>query len=284
MKASVIALLHGPDQPGIVAKVATWIHQRGGNVLHADQHLDRQENVFFQRVEWEPDADRNPREESDEFISFVERELTMQVRIALSEDRPKVAIMVSKADHCFHDLVLRVRAGEWNAEFVGVLSNHQELQSVSESYGLPFVYLPINQENKLEVEERQISWLREQGVELVILARYMQILSSEFLKQISCPVINIHHSFLPSFAGAKPYHQAYQRGVKLIGATAHYVTEDLDEGPIIEQDVARVSHRHGPRDLVEKGRDLEKLVLATAVRRHLQNRVLDYQNKTVVFD
>ena len=280
----MIALLHGPDQPGIVAKVATWIHQRGGNVLHADQHLDRQENVFFQRVEWEPDADLNPREESDEFISFVERELTMQVRIALSEDRPKVAIMVSKADHCFHDLVLRVRAGEWNAEFVGVLSNHQELQSVSESYDLPFVHLPMNQENKVEVEQRQISWLREQGVELVILARYMQILSSEFLQQVSCPVINIHHSFLPSFAGAKPYHQAYQRGVKLIGATAHYVTEDLDEGPIIEQDVARVSHRHGPRDLIEKGRDLEKLVLATAVRRHLQNRVLDYQNKTVVFD
>ena len=284
MKPSVIALLHGPDQPGIVAKVATWIHQRGGNVLHADQHLDRQENVFFHRVEWEPDADRNPREESDEFISFVERELTMQVRIALSKDRPKVAIMVSKADHCFHDLVLRVRAGEWNAEFVGVLSNHQELQSVSESYDLPFVHLPMNQENKVEVEQRQISWLREQGVELVILARYMQILSSEFLQQVSCPVINIHHSFLPSFAGAKPYHQAYQRGVKLIGATAHYVTEDLDEGPIIEQDVARVSHRHGPRDLIEKGRDLEKLVLATAVRRHLQNRVLDYQNKTVVFD
>ena len=284
MKPSVIALLHGPDHPGIVAKVATWIHQRGGNVLHADQHLDRQENVFFQRVEWEPDADRNPREESDEFISFVERELTMQVRIALSEDRPKVAIMVSKADHCFHDLVLRVRAGEWNAEFVGVLSNHQELQSVSESYDLPFVHIPVNQQNKVEVEQRQISWLREQGVELVILARYMQILSSEFLQQVSCPVINIHHSFLPSFAGAKPYHQAYQRGVKLIGATAHYVTEDLDEGPIIEQDVARVSHRHGPRDLIEKGRDLEKLVLATAVRRHLQNRVLDYQNKTVVFD
>lgn len=284
MKPSVIALLHGPDQPGIVAKVATWIHQRGGNVLHADQHLDRQENVFFQRVEWEPDADRNLQEESDEFISFVERELTMQVRIALSEDRPKVAIMVSKADHCFHDLVLLVRAGEWNAEFVGVLSNHQELQSVSESYGLPFVHIPVNQQNKVEVEQRQISWLREQGVELVILARYMQILSSEFLQQVSCPVINIHHSFLPSFAGAKPYHQAYQRGVKLIGATAHYVTEDLDEGPIIEQDVARVSHRHGPRELIEKGRDLEKLVLATAVRRHLQNRVLDYQNKTVVFD
>ena len=204
----------------------------------------------------------------------------MQVRIALSDDRPRVAIMVSKADHCFHDLVLRVRAGEWNAEFVGVLSNHDDLRSVSESYGLPFLHLPVSSSEKEDVERRQISWLQEQGVQLVILARYMQILSASFLQEVGCPVINIHHSFLPSFAGAKPYHQAYQRGVKLIGATAHYVTEDLDEGPIIEQDVARVSHRHGPRDLIEKGRDLEKLVLSTAIRRHLQNRVLDYQNKT----
>ena len=284
MNPSVIALLHGPDQPGIVAKVATWIHQRGGNVLHADQHLDRQENVFFQRVEWEVSPGCEPRQESDDFVSFVGDELDMQVRIGLSTDRPKVAVMVSKADHCFHDLVLRVRAGEWNADFVGVISNHDDLQSVSESYGLPFYHLPMTAGNKQEVEGKQISWLREQGVELVILARYMQILSPSFLEKVGCPVINIHHSFLPSFAGARPYHQAYQRGVKLIGATAHYVTEDLDEGPIIEQDVARVSHRHGPKDLIEKGRDLEKLVLSTAVRRHLQNRVLDYQNKTVVFD
>lgn len=284
MNPSVIALLHGPDQPGIVAKVATWIHQRGGNVLHADQHLDRQENVFFQRVEWEVSATREPKQESDDFVSFVRNELDMRVRIGLSTDRPKVAVMVSKADHCFHDLVLRVRAGEWNADFVGVLSNHDDLQSVSASYGLPFYHLPMTPGNKQDVEEKQISWLQEQGVELVILARYMQILSPSFLENVGCPVINIHHSFLPSFAGARPYHQAYQRGVKLIGATAHYVTEDLDEGPIIEQDVARVSHRHGPKDLIEKGRDLEKLVLSTAVRRHLQNRVLDYQNKTVVFD
>jgi formyltetrahydrofolate deformylase len=281
---SVIALLHGPDQPGIVAKVATWIHQCGGNVLHADQHLDRQGNVFFQRVEWEVSASREPKQESDDFVSFVRDELDMRVRIGLSTDRPKVAVMVSKADHCFHDLVLRVRAGEWNADFVGILSNHDDLQSVSENYGLPFYHLPMTEGKKQDVEGKQITWLREQGVELVILARYMQVLSPSFLKQVGCPVINIHHSFLPSFAGARPYHQAYQRGVKLIGATAHYVTEDLDEGPIIEQDVARVSHRHGPKDLIEKGRDLEKLVLSTAVRRHLQNRVLDYQNKTVVFD
>ena len=284
MERSVIALLHGPDQPGIVAKVAGWIHQHGGNVLHADQHLDRQENIFFQRVEWTPQASRDLRSESDAFSAFANQELGMKVRIALSEDRPKIAIMVSKADHCFHDLILRVRAGEWNAQIAGILSNHQNMRSASKAYELDYLHLPVTKETKQEVEKEQIEWLRNQRVELVILARYMQVLSSEFLDQVACPVINIHHSFLPSFAGAKPYHQAYQRGVKLIGATAHYVTEDLDEGPIIEQDVTRVSHRHGPRDMIEKGRDLEKLVLSRAVRRHLQNRVLDYGNKTVVFD
>ena len=208
----------------------------------------------------------------------------MKVRIALSEDCPRIAIMVSKADHCFHDLVLRVRSGEWNANIAGVLSNHENLGSAAHGYNLNYLHLPVSKESKQEIEREQLKWLSSHDVELVILARYMQILSSEFLEQVGCPVINIHHSFLPSFAGAKPYHQAYQRGVKLIGATAHYVTEDLDEGPIIEQDVTRVSHRHGPSDLIEKGRDLEKLVLSRAVRRHLQNRVLDYGNKTVVFD
>jgi formyltetrahydrofolate deformylase len=284
MNRSITALLYGPDKPGIVAKVAGWIHARGGNVLHADQHLDRQENVFFQRVEWEPAETIQPFDESQTFERMAREELGMHARMALSDDCPKAAIMVSKADHCFHDLVLRVRAGEWNAEFVGALSNHEHLRPVAESYGMPFKSFPIAQETKPKAELEQLAWIREQGVELVILARYMQVLSKDFLEQVGCPVINIHHSFLPSFAGAKPYHQAYQRGVKLIGATAHYVTEDLDEGPIIEQDVVRVSHRHGPKDLVEKGRDLEKLVLSAAVRRHLQNRVLVYRNKTVVFD
>ena len=284
MERSIIALLYGPDQPGIVAKVAGWIHENGGNVLHADQHLDRQENIFFQRVEWCPLPSHDLRSESDAFSSFANNELNMRVKIALSEDRPKIALMVSKADHCFHDLILRVRSGEWNAKIVGVLSNHEDLRSASEGYGLDYLHLPITKDTKHEVEKQQIDWLRGKGVELVILARYMQILSSDFLKHVGCPVMNIHHSFLPSFVGAKPYHQAYQRGVKLIGATAHYVTEDLDEGPIIEQDVARISHRHGPLELIEKGRDLEKLVLSRAVRRHLQNCVLDYGNKTVVFD
>ena len=284
MERSIIALLYGPDQPGIVAKVAGWIHEHGGNVLHADQHLDRQENIFFQRVEWSPEQSRDLRSESDAFSSFATQELGMKVRIALSEDCPKIAIMVSKADHCFHDLILRVRSGEWNAKISGILSNHEAMRSASEGYGLDYLYLPVSKETKQEVEDQQLEWLKSQNIELVVLARYMQVLSSLFLDQVGCPVINIHHSFLPSFAGAKPYHQAYQRGVKLIGATAHYVTEDLDEGPIIEQDVTRVSHRHGPIDLIEKGRDLEKLVLSRAVRRHLQNRVLDYGNKTVVFD
>ncbi len=284
MERSIIALLYGPDQPGIVAKVAGWIHEHGGNVLHADQHLDRQENIFFQRVEWSPEQSRDLRSESDAFSYFATQELGMKVRIALSEDCPKIAIMVSKADHCFHDLILRVRSGEWNAKISGILSNHEAMRSASEGYGLDYLYLPVSKETKQEVEDQQLEWLKSQNIELVVLARYMQVLSSRFLEQVGCPVINIHHSFLPSFAGAKPYHQAYQRGVKLIGATAHYVTEDLDEGPIIEQDVTRVSHRHGPIDLIEKGRDLEKLVLSRAVRRHLQNRVLDYGNKTVVFD
>ena len=284
MDSSITALLSGPDNPGIVARVAGWIHDRGGNVLHADQHLDRQENVFFQRVEWEPAEKEKILDESSDFERMARNELGMHARMALSHDCPKVAVMVSKADHCFHDLVLRVRAGEWNASFAGVLSNHEDLRPVSENYGMPFRSHSVTEESKPQVESEQLAWIKDQGVELVILARYMQVLSKDFLDQVGCPVINIHHSFLPSFAGAKPYHQAYRRGVKLIGATAHYVTEDLDEGPIIEQDVTRVSHRHGPMDLVEKGRDLEKLVLSTAVRRHLQNRVLVYRNKTVVFD
>jgi formyltetrahydrofolate deformylase len=284
LSTSVIALLHGPDQPGLVAKTAGWIHQRGGNVLHADQHLDRDENIFFQRVEWLPSTDRELGEEMNSFRNLVVDELGMQLRLARSDQRPRVALMVTKEDQCFHDLALRHRAGELDAELVGVLSNHDTLGGVAESYGLPFVHIPVTKETKKEAEARQLEWLSEHKVDLLILARYMQVLSPGFLDKVGCPVINIHHSFLPSFAGAKPYHQAHKRGVKLIGATAHYVTQDLDEGPIIEQDVARVSHRHGTKELIERGRDLEKLVLAAAVRRYLQHRVLVYGNKTVVFD
>ena len=282
--SSVTALIYGADKPGIVAKVSGWIHEQGSNVLHADQHLDRQENVFFQRVEWECATGTNPVSEGASFQKMVELELDMKVKIGFQNDSPKVGIMVSKADHCFHDLALRFRSGEWSGEIAGVVSNHDSLRGISMSYDLPFHFFPVTEDSKADAEAKQLAWIKNEKIDLLILARYMQILSADFLDKVCCPVINIHHSFLPSFAGASPYHQAYARGVKLIGATAHYVTKDLDEGPIIGQDVTRVSHRHGPKDLIEKGRDLEKLVLSTAVRKHLQNRVLIYQNKTVVFD
>lgn len=282
--SSVTALIYGADKPGIVAKVSGWIHEQGSNVLHADQHLDRQENVFFQRVEWECATGTNPVSEGASFQKMVELELDMKVKIGFQNDSPKVGVMVSKADHCFHDLALRFRSGEWSGEIAGVISNHDSLRGTSMSYDLPFNFFPVTESSKADAEAKQLAWIKNEKIDLLILARYMQILSADFLDKVCCPVINIHHSFLPSFAGASPYHQAYARGVKLIGATAHYVTKDLDEGPIIGQDVTRVSHRHGPKDLIEKGRDLEKLVLSTAVRRHLQNRVLIYQNKTVVFD
>ena len=279
---SLVALLHGPDKRGIVARVAGWIHDNGGNVLHADQHLDREADVFFQRVEWDhPDA---PSGIAEEFVKMATSELGMTVRVIPSDVRPGIVLMVSKADHCFHDLALRGKAGELKGEIRGVLSNHPDLAEVAAKYDLPFSHLPVTKENKREAERKQVAFCHEADAGLVVLARYMQVLSPEFLHEVACPVINIHHSFLPSFVGAKPYHQAYERGVKIIGATAHYVTPELDQGPIISQDVARVSHRNDVSGLVAKGRDLEKIVLATAVRWHLENRILVYQNKTVVFD
>ena len=282
--ATLIALLHGPDQPGLVARVSGWIFARGGNILHADQHRDMEAGVFFQRIEWVPiGASGVASREVDDFQVFA-KSLGMHAQVAVSTHRPRVAVFVSKADHCFHDLVLRWKAGDFACDFAGVVSNHTDLADVARGYGLPFFHIPVSSEQKSNAETRQLELLREQAVELVVLARYMQILSADFLQKFGAPVINIHHSFLPAFAGGRPYHQAHARGVKLIGATAHYATRELDEGPIIHQDVARVTHRHGVEDLVRKGRDLERLVLAQAVRWHLENRVLIYGNKTVVFD
>lgn len=281
----VIALLHGPDAPGIVAHTANWIFQRGGNILHADQHRDNQQGIFFQRIEWTHDeAGSALTQQAEAFEIFARDELGMHVRLALSDYRPKVVLMVSKIDHCFHDAILRFVSGELPGELVGVISNHTTLQSATERYGLPFHHTPITGATKLEAEQTQSAIIRDYGADLVILARYMQILSDGLLGSMACPVINIHHSFLPAFAGGKPYHQAYERGVKLIGATAHYATADLDEGPIIAQDVKQISHRHTPNDLVRHGRDLEKSVFARAIRLHLEHRLLVYSNKTVVFD
>jgi formyltetrahydrofolate deformylase len=280
--ATLIALLHGPDKPGLVARVAGWIFERGGNILHADQHRDMEAGVFFQRVEWVPSS-ANVTQAAEEFRVFATT-LGMQARVASSAHRPRVAIFVSKADHCFHDLVLRGQAGEFNGEFSLVISNHDDLAGIARGYELPFHHIPVAAKAKAAAEARQLELLKKHDIELVILARYMQVLSGEFLRAFARPVINIHHSFLPAFAGGRPYHQAHERGVKIIGATAHYATSDLDDGPIIQQDVAAVTHRHNVEDLVRKGRDLEKRVLAQAVRWHLDNRVLAYGRKTVVFD
>jgi formyltetrahydrofolate deformylase len=292
---TLIALLHGPDQPGLVARVSGWIFARGGNILHADQHRDMEAGIFFQRVEWvpcfAPPRGASPgaaqpdgaQREADDFLAFA-GSLGMQAHVALSTQRPRIAVFVSKADHCFHDLVLRWKAGEFTCDIVAVVSNHTDLEAAARGYGLAFYHIPVSAETKAAAEARQLALMTELRVDLVVLARYMQVLSADLLGRLAAPVINIHHSFLPAFAGGKPYHQAHARGVKLIGATAHYATRDLDEGPIIHQDVARVTHRHGVDDLVRKGRDLEKLVLAQAVRWHLESRVLVYGNKTVVFD
>jgi formyltetrahydrofolate deformylase len=281
--ATLTALLHGPDQPGLVARVSGWIFERGGNILHADQHRDMEAGVFFQRVEWIPPAGTDLEAAAAAFRAFAGT-LGMQASVAGSRNRPRVALFVSKADHCFHDLVLRWKAGDFACDLVAVVSNHPDLGAAAAGYGLPYHVIPVTAATKPEAEARQLALLRDLQVELVILARYMQVLSDQFLATLGCPVINIHHSFLPAFAGGRPYHQAHERGVKLIGATAHYATPVLDDGPIIQQDVARVTHRHSVEDLIRKGRDLEKVVLAQAVQWHLGNRVLVYGNKTVVFD
>ncbi len=287
---TLVALLHGPDQPGLVAKTSGWIYARQGNILHADQHRDMEAGEFFQRIEWVTSFAKaaaggpaGAEQEADELRAFA-ASLGMSAKVALSNHRPKGVIFVSKEDHCFHDLALRWKAGEFAGDFAGVISNHTDLAEAARHYGLPFHHVPVSPATKPESERRQLELLRAVGAEFAVLARYMQVLTADFLKNCGLPVINIHHSFLPAFAGGKPYHQAHERGVKLIGATAHYATAVLDDGPIIQQDVVRVTHRHGVDDLVRKGRDLEKLVLAQALRWHLENRILVYGNKTVVFD
>ncbi len=281
---SLVALLHGPDQRGLVARASGWIFARGGNTLHADQHRDEDESIFFQRIEWIAPPGADPVAEEQAFRAYARDELQMQATVTDSGRRPRVVLFVSKADHCFHDLVLRWRAGEFPCEIVGVVSNHTDLAPAARAYGLPFHRVPVTPRGKARAEAKQLALLRRLKADVVVLARYMQVLSGEFLAGFGRPVINIHHSFLPAFAGGRPYHQAHERGVKLIGATAHYATAVLDDGPIIHQDVTRVTHRHGVEDLVRKGRDLEKLVLAQALRWHLENRVLVYGRKTVVFD
>lgn len=282
---TLIALLHGPDTPGIVARTAGWIYENGGNILHADQHSDTQAGVFIQRIEWQPAHPDAIDAEAARFHAHATTQLGMTVRIARSTDRPRVAVLVSRQGHAYHDLMLRWLAGELPCEIQFVASNHATwAHATREHYHVPFHPIPVTPGTKAGAEAQLEALLGTHGIQLIVMARYMQILSEGFLRRIPIPVINIHHSFLPAFAGARPYHQAHARGVKLIGATAHYATPVLDEGPIIHQAVAPVSHRHDVNDLVRRGQDLEKQVLAQAVSWHLQSRVLAYGNKTVVFE
>lgn len=284
--ASTLAtlLVSCPDRRGLVAALAQTLAGHGANILDADQHTDAEAGEFFQRIRFDMADLHTDRHTLESALREVGERFSMRQRLAFANVPKRVAIFVSQYDHCLFDLLWRHRAGELAGQVVLVVSNHPTLESVASGFGVPFVHVPISAETKGDAEAKQLALLAEHGVDLVVLARYMQILSAEFLRGFGGSVINIHHSFLPAFVGGKPYHRAYERGVKLIGATAHYATADLDEGPIIEQDVVRASHRDSVDDLVRKGRDLEKLVLARAVRAHLDDRVLVYGNKTVVFD
>lgn len=275
-------LISCPDQKGLVAKIANFIYSNGGNIIHADQHTDFTTGLFLLRVEWQLEGFHLPRSMIESVFAANAKPLQAEWSLHFSDTVPRVAIWVTKQDHCLLDLLWRQHAGEIRAEIPLIISNHTDLYPIANQFGIEFYHIPITEDNKIQQEARQLDLLREYRIDLVVLAKYMQILTPDFLNFFP-KVINIHHSFLPAFAGANPYQRAHERGVKIIGATAHYITADLDEGPIIEQDVVRVSHRDTVADLIRKGKDLERIVLARAVRLHLQNRILVYDNRTVVF-
>lgn len=283
-KHSATLLICCPDRKGLVATIANFLLSYNANILHADQHQDADAGLFLMRVEWALDGFTLPIADFAAAFEPIARENRMEWKMALSENKPKIAIFVSKYEHCLIDLLHRWRIGELHCEIPLIISNHEDCRRIAEFNGIPYHVVPVTRQNKVELEQQQFSLLEQHGVDLIILARYMQVLSEEFVQRYPNRVINIHHSFLPAFDGAKPYHRAHARGVKLIGATSHYVTEQLDEGPIIEQEVTRISHRDDVDDLIQKGRDLERMVLSRAVRWHLDNRILSYNNKTVIFD
>ena len=283
-KPTALLLLSCPDKKGIVAKISHFIFSNNGNILHAAQYTVRPENILFMRIEWDLEGFAVSREKIKEAFEPLAREFNMDWTIRFTDFIPRMAIFVSRHEHCFHDLILRHRMGEFKGEIPLVISNHRDLEALAEQFGLNFKYFPVTAETKAAQEALEIEELQRHNINLVILARYMQILSGDFVNRFRNRIINIHHSFLPAFAGGTPYQQAYTRGVKIIGATSHYVTEDLDEGPIIAQDVIKVTHRDSVADMVLKGKDIERIVLAKAVRLHLENRILVYGSKTIVFD
>ena len=279
-----VLLLWSPDRPGIVAEVSHFIFTYGGNIIESSQHNDPVSDTFLMRIEWDLSGFALAEERIQAAFEPIAIKFGMTFRLEFSSRTTRMAILVSRYDHCLYDLLLRNREGETHAEIGLIISNHVQLRPVAELFGVAFGHVPIRRESRDESERKQLDLLHEHRIDLVVLARYMQILSPAFVAAYPNRIINIHHSFLPAFVGAKPYHQAYERGVKIIGATSHYVTDDLDQGPIIEQDVTRVSHRDSIESMVRKGRDLEKLVLSRAVKLHLEHRVMALGNRTVVFD
>ena len=277
-------LLHCPDKPGILAEVTDFITVNKGNIIYLDQYVDHVENIFFMRIEWELKDFLVPQEKIEDYSELSNgQKYEMDFRLYFSDVKPRMAIFVSKLSHCLFDILARYTAGEWNVEIPLIISNHPDLQHVAERFGIPFYLFPITKETKEEQERKEMELLAKHNITFIVLARYMQVISEQMINAYPNKIINIHHSFLPAFVGAKPYHAAFQRGVKIIGATSHYVTTELDAGPIIEQDVVRITHKDAIEDLVNKGKDLEKIVLSRAVQKHIERKVLAYKNKTVIF-
>ena len=282
---SAILLIHCPDQTGLVAAVTNFIGKHEGNILYLDQHVDLENKIFFMRVEWDLEKFKIERENiGSSFDNEVGRKYDMKWKLHFSDEKLRMAVFVSEYPHCMYDIIARCQSGEWNVEIPLIISNHPTLKNVADEFGIDFKVLQVNKANKSEQEKIQIELLNEYKIDLIVLARYMQILSDDFVKKFPNKIINIHHSFLPAFPGARPYHSAYQRGVKIIGSTSHYVTAELDAGPIIEQDVTRISHSDSISDLIRKGRDLEKVVLSRAIWKHIQRKILVYDNRTIIFN
>lgn len=286
MRPTAILLLHCPDKRGIITEITKFITDNNGNIVYLDQYVDRQDGMFFMRLEWELDGFVIPREKlKDYFQTLYAARYDMTFNLYFNDVKPRMAIFVSKMSHCLYDLLARYNAGEWNVEIPCIVSNHEDLRYVAEQFGIPYYVWSINKDhsNKAEVEQAEMELLKKERVTFIVLARYMQIISEGMIAAYPHHIINIHHSFLPAFIGARPYHQAWERGVKIVGATSHYVTTELDSGPIIEQDVVRISHKDTPESLVLKGRDLEKIVLSRAVTKHIERKILTYNNKTIIF-
>ena len=281
---TALLLIHCPDKPGILAAVTEFINQHKGNILYLDQYVNREEKVFFMRVEWDLTTFQIPKDKIEEYFqTLLAVRFEMNFRLYFTDVKPRMAIFVSKMSHCLYDLLARYAAGEWRVEIPLIISNHPDMEAVAKRFDIEFHYIPVNKENKSEQEKQQLELLRKHRITFCVLARYMQILSPDFINHYPDKIINIHHSFLPAFAGARPYHAAHERGVKIIGATSHYVTTELDAGPIIEQDVTHISHKDTVDELVKKGRDLEKIVLSHAVEKHIDRKILAYKNRTIVF-